>query len=555
MYQQLQTLSISEQVEVITRHLVGINSINSTDGEAAIVEEIHRLLYTFPYFQRYADHLWIQNVKGDPTGRKNLFAFIEGSAQTKETVIYQAHIDTVGVEDFGLLKDQAFSPDALEDFFRSYEYNEELRQEAQSGDWLFGRGALDMKSGAAVHIANLLYFSEHPEELNGNILLVINGDEESEHKGITSALSELKRIQNKYHLEYVLAINTDFTTPLYDGDVNKYVYTGTAGKMLPSFFIYGREAHVGDTLAGIDPNFVAAKITERIHNNYELAETIPGEYVLPPTCLYQRDTKQQYTVQTAPSSQLYFNYFLFEATPEEALDQLLTETKIVCSETEEYMQKQFQAFVEKTGYPTRDLSWEIEVTTYHAFISYLEDKGIDTRAAIDRVLSESQTSELRELNFEIVSALQELDPNKKARVILFVAPPFLPHNYLKEESLRDQHIKKSIESVIEAVGEETGETFAVKKFFPYLADGSFLSSHETEEQLMPLLENMPEWEKLYNVPFATIKEFNLPSINMGVYGKDGHKWTERVYKPYSFETLPKLVRQTTTHLLNEFCTV
>lgn len=102
---------------------------------------------------------------------------------------------------------------------------------------------------------------------------------------------------------------------------------------------------------------------------------------------------------------------------------------------------------------------------------------------------------------------------------------------------------------------KTGETFAVKKFFPYLADGSFLSSHETEEQLTPLLENLPEWEKLYNVPFATIKEFNLPSINMGVYGKDGHKWTERVYKPYSFETLPILVKQTTKHLLNEFCVV
>lgn len=121
---------------------------------------------------------------------KNLFAFVEGAAQTKETVIYQAHIDTVGVEDFGLLKDKAFSPDALEAFFRSYEYDEELKQQAQSGDWLFGRGALDMKSGAAVHIANLLYFSEHPEELSGNILLVINGDEESEHKGITGALSD-----------------------------------------------------------------------------------------------------------------------------------------------------------------------------------------------------------------------------------------------------------------------------------------------------------------------------------------------------------------------------
>ena len=31
---------------------------------------------------------------------------------------------------------------------------------------------------------------------------------------------------------------------------------------------------------------------------------------------------------------------------------------------------------------------------------------------------------------------------------------------------------------------------------------------------------------------------------MGVYGNDGHKWTERVYKPYSFSVLPLLIRNT-----------
>lgn len=138
-----------------------------------------------------------------------------------------------------------------------------------------------------------------------------------------------------------------------------------------------------------------------------------------------------------------FQLFLFEATPEEALDQLLSETQNVCSEAEQYLQKQFHAFIEKTGYPTRDLSWEIEVTTYSEFVAYLEDKVIDTRAAINQVLADSETSELRELNFEIVSALQELDPNKKPASSCFCTA-ILPHNYLKEESTRDQHIKNQL---------------------------------------------------------------------------------------------------------------
>jgi arginine utilization protein RocB len=96
------------------------------------------------------------------------------------------------------------------------------------------------------------------------------------------------------------------------------------------------------------------------------------------------------------------------------------------------------------------------------------------------------------------------------------------------------------------------EQFVLKKFFPYLADGSFLSIHETDEELKPLLENFPKWDQLYPLPYETIRKLNIPSINMRVYGKDGHKWTERVYKPYSFNVLPLLIRKATIQILNDY---
>ncbi|MGH0432652.1 hypothetical protein ACQVPL_26175 [Bacillus hominis] len=42
---------------------------------------------------------------------------------------------------------------------------------------------------------------------------------------------------------------------------------------------------------------------------------------------------------------------------------------------------------------------------------------------------------------------------------------------------------------------------------------------------------------------------------MVVYGKDGHKWTERVYKPYSFSILSLLIRNTTMQILNDYKTI
>ncbi|QQP12806.1 M20/M25/M40 family metallo-hydrolase [Lysinibacillus agricola] len=548
MNQQLRQLPIEMQIEKLTIDLVNINSINGTAGEGEIIDFVYDQMQTFPYYQKNPSLLWTTRVKNDPIGRKNLFAFVQSPKKQKKTIIYHSHLDTVDIEDYGNLKEYAFSAKQLEAFFKTYEGNADVQNDALSGDWMFGRGAVDMKSGAAVHIANTLYFSNHLEELEGNLLLILNGGEESEHDGIIDALDELNRLKIEEKLDFLMAINTDFTTPLYGNDPHRYIYTGVAGKLLPSFHIYGREVHVGDTLSGIDPNYIAAKITERIHNNFELTEQIEGETILPPTCLYQRDTKETYTVQTASTSHIYFNYFLYKETPNQVIDKLKAIAQQASLEAEKYLQKQYERYVEFSKVPKHHLAWNIEVVTYHEFISYLNERGVNTDFIIKEALEKNVGKESRQQSFAIVNALQKADPEHRPRVILFFAPPFLPHNYLKDNKEQDRILKQTITEVVAEVANETGEQFKVKRFFPYLADGSFLSIHATEKELYELLDNFPEWEALYPVPFEKIKALNIPSVTMGVYGKDGHKWTERVYKPYSFGILPGLIRKTTREL-------
>ncbi|MFP3821459.1 peptidase M20, partial [Bacillus sp. SIMBA_008] len=114
----------------------------------------------FPYFQENPSHVWEQAIPEDPYGRKNIFAFIEGNGESLNTVIYHAHLDTVGIEDFGPLKDIAFDSDRLAEYFSNYEFDRDVQRDARSGEWMFGRGSVDMQSGIAVHLANLLHFSE-----------------------------------------------------------------------------------------------------------------------------------------------------------------------------------------------------------------------------------------------------------------------------------------------------------------------------------------------------------------------------------------------------------
>ncbi|MBA5711103.1 M20/M25/M40 family metallo-hydrolase [Bacillus velezensis] len=550
MYQQLSKMLPEEKIEAITKSLVALNSINGTLGEGKKADYIKDMIKSFPYFQENPSHVWEQAIPEDPYGRKNIFAFIEGNGESLNTVIYHAHLDTVGIEDFGPLKDIAFDSDRLAEYFSNYEFDRDVQRDARSGEWMFGRGSVDMQSGIAVHLANLLHFSERRDQLPGHILFMANPDEESQHSGILTSISELKRLKQEKQLRYLAAINNDFITPLYEGDTTRYIYTGAAGKLLPCFAIYGREVHVGDTLSGIDPNLIASEITRRIHNNIHMAENIEGELVLPPTCLYQRDNKEAYNVQTAVSSYVYFNYFIYEKTAKEVMDQLTAVADEACKETERKLSDYYDEYCERTSLPKKDITWNVQVYSLEDYLKRLRSRGIDPAQCIGQAFKTYEHLELRMRCFKAVEELQKLDPEQGAKVIIFYAPPYLPHNYLKEESTRDRLLQHVIQEAVDKTAASTGETFVFKKFFPYLADGSFLSLHETDEEVSAFTDNFPGWDVIGTIPFKEIRELNIPSVNIGVYGKDGHKWTERVYKPYTFHVLPELIQQTTMHLLH-----
>ncbi|MBZ5517731.1 M20 family metallopeptidase [Bacillus sp. KS1] len=550
MYQQLSKMLPEEKIEAITKSLVALNSINGTLGEGKKADYIKDMIKSFPYFQENPSHVWEQAIPEDPYGRKNIFAFIEGNGESLNTVIYHAHLDTVGIEDFGPLKDIAFDSDRLAEYFSNYEFDRDVQRDARSGEWMFGRGSVDMQSGIAVHLANLLHFSERRDQLPGHILFMANPDEESQHSGILTSISELKRLKQEKQLRYLAAINNDFITPLYEGDTTRYIYTGAAGKLLPCFAIYGREVHVGDTLSGIDPNLIASEITRRIHNNIHMAENIEGELVLPPTCLYQRDNKEVYNVQTAVSSYVYFNYFIYEKTAKEVMDQLTAVADEACRETEQKLSDYYDEYCERTSLPKKEMSWNVQVYSLEDYLKRLRNRGIDPAQCIEQTFKTYEHLELRMRCFKAVEELQKLDPEQGAKVIIFYAPPYLPHNYLKEESTRDRLLQHVIQEAVDKTAASTGETFVFKKFFPYLADGSFLSLHETDEEVSAFTDNFPGWDVIGTIPFKEIRELNIPSVNIGVYGKDGHKWTERVYKPYTFHVLPELIKQTTMHLLH-----
>ena len=92
---------------------------------------------------------------------------------------------------------------------------------------------------------------------------------------------------------------------------------------MPTFFVVGKETHVGEYFSGLDPNQIAAEITRRVNLHPEFSDVVEGEVTLPPITLKQRDLKPEYSVQIASKSILFFNYATHSSTPADVMKKMM----------------------------------------------------------------------------------------------------------------------------------------------------------------------------------------------------------------------------------------
>ncbi len=89
----------------------------------------------------------------------------------------------------------------------------------------------------------------------------------------------------------------------------------------------------------------------------------------------------------------------------------------------------------------------------------------------------------------------------------------------------------------------------MRKFYPYISDLSYGAAPREAQAIDSLKNNMPGFGVKYSLPLEDMQELNLPVVNIGPFGKDAHKFTERLEEDYSFNVAPKLVYETIINLL------
>ncbi|HWR42741.1 M20/M25/M40 family metallo-hydrolase [Sporomusa sp.] len=545
--------NLGERIKEIAVNLTRTRSVVGTKGEIEIAEKIYNYLKNVEYFRNHPDHLRLLPVKNDELGRKIVLAFVEGSNKSSNrTILSLGHIDTAGIEDFGELKEYADQPDVLKEKLKAIKFCEEILAEIHSPDWIFGRGIFDMKTGVAALMVMLEEFSQQVNELDGNIVFVGVPDEEGNSGGMLSCVEDLEQLARDRGWEFAAAIDTDYMTSKYPGDENKYVYIGTVGKLLPCFYLYGEETHVGEAFNGLDANLLASEVVYQMDLSTDLCDIADGEVTLPPITLGQRDLRTEYSAQTTNSVNLYFNYATHSSQPGEVLAKCKAKAEQSFENVIKRLNEEYEKYCKLANIPHKKLPWKSHVLTYEELYQQVKK---EIGEEIDRIIAalivklKEQGVDDREFSLAIVQEVHKNYSDQNAKIVVYFSPPYYPHIFVQGYDEKEKTLLTAVEQAVTEVKAQYDYKIVLKKFFPYISDLSYCSISKNQESIANLTSNMPAWPHKYSLPVRAIQNISMPVVNIGPFGKDAHKLSERLCTAYSFDAMPQILYKTMQNLL------
>jgi arginine utilization protein RocB len=132
-----------------------------------------------------------------------------------------------------------------------------------------------------------------------------------------------------------------------------------------------------------------------------------------------------------------------------------------------------------------------------------------------------------------------------AIVIGFGSIPYLPTNLSRSKDAQ------ALQEASLALATDTQQRFGVSlKTTPYFAGISDMSFFgEADEATLNIVSrNTPSWSDRVRWPEKG-GIADIPTINLGPWGRDYHTRLERLYAPYAFSVLPRMVTELVNRVL------
>ncbi|MEQ1520647.1 MAG: M20/M25/M40 family metallo-hydrolase [Aestuariivirga sp.] len=479
---------LSARAREIALELTSWPSVTGTPEEAAFAHRLQEYLCLKGF-----DESILFPVDAGPNPRSNLAVLKRG--RSAHTIVLTGHFDTVPYDDYGALADFALSSEVLTKSIisrlrQSGESSLALR-DFESGDFLAGRGLLDMKAGLAAGLAAMEAYSG-----DASILFLAVCDEEETSAGARVAAPILKNLEKRLALKIKLIINLDAISDQGDGSSGRVVTYGSIGKLLLTAFVHGKQTHAGYPQDGVNAAYVAAELLTEFELSPLLSERTGKEVAAPPTALHSKDSKTGYNVTTPQQAWIYWNTMQHQRTASEVFGIAMDHARRAVDRAKARTHQGIDliSFAELRG------KYGYDLPKQDASLNFPEQARLATLAMIE-----------------------SLGISKPTVVMGFGSIPY------SAVSLRNESLRTTISEAVQPFG------LGSVNYFAGISDMSFFG--EASSDLSVVAANTPIW----GTSFTLAEPAGYPCINIGPWGRDYHHWLERLDAPYAFETLPKVL--------------
>ncbi|CAM3787820.1 M20/M25/M40 family metallo-hydrolase [Alkalicoccus chagannorensis] len=518
----------TDELEQLLLELTRWESRTLTQGEREFPLKLQEKIRQLPYFQQHKSRIRLHEADH---GRRALTALYRSpEAADRETVVLLSHFDTVQTEEYGQLEPFACDPEALTQKFRDAPDTlpAAAREDLLSGEYLFGRGTMDMKMGLALHMQLLARAAAEQWKLN--LLLVTVPDEEVDSAGMRAVVPELPVLEQEEDLHYTLFLNSEPSFTQQPGDNTHYIYSGSMGKIMPGALFFGKETHAGEPLSGITAAFMSSYVSQAMEWNPAFREQHFGEQTPLPVALQLRDLKSGYSTQTPYRAAALYNVF----TLKQDASQVMTAFTSIVEKAMQRCQQEYDTICRREG---ADGVQPMRVLRYEELEAYVREKFEPAELEEEiRTVMEKENWDEREQSIRIVGEWMLLCPELAPAVVLFFAPPYYPPVNASE----DERVQRVMQ-LLEHPAQSSRRPVRHVHYFNGICDLSYVGYSQPPEELDSYRKNTPVWGRSYTIPFEAMRQLDAPVLNVGPFGKDPHQRTERLHRRSAFEETPGML--------------
>ncbi|MGL6200215.1 MAG: M20/M25/M40 family metallo-hydrolase [Lachnospiraceae bacterium] len=528
---------------------IKVESYSFSEGENEAEQFFCNYFTNLPYFKENPDFTGVYPLPEDNFDRCVCYAMVRGSGN--ETVVLLHHYDVVGIEDFKALRDLAFRPYELAEELKkiSSTLAPEVQEDLAQNEYLFGRGACDMKGGGAIQMELLRHYSSL-DDFPGTVIVLGLPDEENLSAGMRAATLLLDQLRYQYGLNYVLAVNSE---PHQRKDPGRGLFSmGSVGKLMPFIYVRGSLAHAGKVFEGFNPSLLLSEIVSRTQSSMDFSDIVDGEASPPPTWLYMRDNKANYDVSMPLSAFGCLSVLTLKQTPGEVMNKVKEVCQMAFSTVLENLNNNYMRYLYSLHQPPAKLPWQIHISEFTAFVKEASANYGDSftkayKAYLQKLtvlIKREGPQSLIQYNIRLIEFIYDYIDDIEPRVIYGLLPPYYPHvsNYLIESL--SPNIAQLPQTLAAFAEKQFSQPYDTEKYYTGISDLSYTSLGINSSDIQSALYNfMPGFNLWYGLPLDSVEKISMPSINIGPWGKDFHKLTERVNCRDLYEQTPALINK------------